>query len=209
MRERPNGRGSEKGLHPHGLRPELSLLLGDRHPGPGGLSGVSRAVPRAGRRTRRWFAYSEDRQRGRARACRPATARPCSHGRPRGCQTVHEPDDEHLGEPLCPECFDYRRAVIWNALATELWRRNAIATTRALAAQAGVTVTALSRVARLSYVKVVEYQRRGVIHLHVVARLLDGPTGPEPRHRSRPPISSRPSAEPPQPPVSPTPPAAD
>lgn len=106
------------------------------------------------------------------------TGRPCIHGRTRGCGAIHESDDEQLGEPLCPDCFDYRRAVIWNALATELWRRTTIATTRALAAQAGLTVTALSRLARLSYVKVVEYQRRGVIHLHVVARL-DGPTGPE------------------------------
>lgn len=128
--------------------------------------------------------HSRREQSGRARPCRTGTARPCSHGRTRGCKTIHESDDEHLGDPLCPDCFDYRAAVIWNALATELWRRTTIATTRALAAQAGVTITALSRVARLSYVKVVEYQRRGVIHLHVVARL-DGATGPE----TAPPIS--------------------
>jgi hypothetical protein len=122
--------------------------------------------------------HSRRERSGQARPCRTGASRPCGHGRPRGCQTIHEPDDEQLGEPLCPDCFDYRRAVIWNALATELWRRTTIATTRALAAQAGLTIVALSRLARLSYVKVVEYQRRGVIHLHVVARL-DGPTGPE------------------------------
>ncbi|MGH9011865.1 MAG: replication initiator, partial [Acidimicrobiia bacterium] len=93
-------------------------------------------------------------------------------------EAIHEPDDERLGEPLCPDCFDYRRAVIWNALATELWRRTTIVITRALAAQADLTVAALSRLARLSYIKVVEYQRRGVVHLHVVVRL-DGPTGPD------------------------------
>jgi hypothetical protein len=67
-------------------------------------------------------------------------------------------------------------------LATELWRRTTIGISRGLAARAGITPTALKRTARLSYIKVVEYQRRGVVHLHVVARLdgADGPTSATP-----------------------------
>lgn len=122
--------------------------------------------------------HSRRERLGQARSCRTSSGRPCPHGRSLGCQAIHGPDDEQLGQPLCPDCFDYRQAVLWNALATELWRRTAIATNRALAVQAGLTPAALSRLARLSYVKVVEYQRRGVVHLHVVARL-DGPTGPD------------------------------
>jgi hypothetical protein len=122
--------------------------------------------------------HSRRERSGQARPCRTSTARSCPHGRPRACLAIHAPDDVQLGEPLCPDCFDYRQAVIWNALATELWRRTTVAISRALAAQTGLTVAAFSRLASLSYVKVVEYQRRGVVHLHVVARV-DGPTGPE------------------------------
>jgi hypothetical protein len=48
---------------------------------------------------------------------------------------------------------------------------------RALAAHLGVTVRAFPTVARLSYAKVAEYQRRGLVHFHAVIRL-DGPDGP-------------------------------
>jgi len=48
---------------------------------------------------------------------------------------------------------------------------------RALARQAGLTNKALAAQVRLSYAKVAEYQRRGVVHFHAVIRL-DGPTGP-------------------------------
>ncbi len=121
--------------------------------------------------------HSRRERAGRPGPCRTGGTGRCPHGLARVCRVVHEAGEERLGDPICPDCFDYRRAVLWNALATELWRRTTIGVGRALAARTGCTLAAFSRTARLSFVKVVEYQRRGVVHLHVVARL-DGPDGP-------------------------------
>jgi hypothetical protein len=84
---------------------------------------------------------------------------------------VHEADDPRLGEPLCLDCFDHRAAVAWNALAPELWRRTAIQIPRELAQLRGVSQRELRRRVRVSYAKVAEYQRRGVVHFHLVIRL--------------------------------------
>jgi hypothetical protein len=46
-----------------------------------------------------------------------------------------------------------------------------------LARQAGLTAKALATQMRLSFAKVAEYQRRGVVHFHAIIRL-DGPAGP-------------------------------
>ena len=83
----------------------------------------------------------------------------------------HAPSDQIVGAPLCVDCFDYERAVLFNALAPELWRRVTIYTRRNLARCYGLTQRAFNQEIRLSFVKVVEYQRRCVIHLHAVARL--------------------------------------
>ena len=76
----------------------------------GGEGAALPAAPRAARRART--------------ACRwPATQ-------------VHDEDDPCLGEPICARCFDYEHAVLWNAMAPELWRRTrdpARARARALA----------------------------------------------------------------------------
>jgi hypothetical protein len=48
---------------------------------------------------------------------------------------------------------------------------------RTLARHAGFTRKAFTAQARLSYAKVAEYQRRGVVHFHAIIRL-DGPHGP-------------------------------
>jgi hypothetical protein len=48
---------------------------------------------------------------------------------------------------------------------------------RSLARQAGLTNKALAAQVRVSYAKVAEYQRRGVVHFHAIIRL-DGPGGP-------------------------------
>ena len=45
------------------------------------------------------------------------------------------------------------------------------------ARQAGLTAKALNAQVRISYAKVAEYQRRGVVHFHAIIRL-DGPAGP-------------------------------
>jgi hypothetical protein len=72
---------------------------------------------------------------------------------------------------LCPDCFDYEGAVIWNNLLGELWRRSAIYLPRKLAKHAGITHKRLHEQVRVSYVKVAEYQHRGLVHLHAVIRL--------------------------------------
>ena len=53
----------------------------------------------------------------RPRPCRPRrSAGLCPHGAlalVHACATAT--DDPVVGDPLCPECFDYRGAVLWNA----------------------------------------------------------------------------------------------
>jgi hypothetical protein len=115
---------------------------------------------------------------GRTVACRPRrNTNACQHGRPTSCPRRHDPNDSQLGEPLCPDCYDYTGAVLFNATAPELWRRFTIALNRALARQAGLTGKALRQQLRISYAKVAEYQRRGVVHFHAIIRF-DGPDGP-------------------------------
>ncbi len=109
---------------------------------------------------------------GRARRCHPRRDGPvCPHGNRLSCGQTHGPDEPCLGEPLCPDCFDYQGAVIWNNLLGELWRRTTIYLPRQLAKLLGVTQKRLHEQVRVSYVKVAEYQRRGLVHLHVVMRL--------------------------------------
>lgn len=87
------------------------------------------------------------------------------------CWRRHEPDDPLIGQPLAPDSYDYVGQVIWNAFAPDLWRRFTIYLRRHLAAAAGMTQAAFNRQIRVSYAKVGEYQRRGVIHFHAVIRL--------------------------------------
>jgi hypothetical protein len=109
---------------------------------------------------------------GKAQRCRPRRdAATCPHGVRLSCGEVHDANDARLGEPLCLDCFDYQAAVIWNALAPELWRRTAIQIPRELARLCGTSQRRLRQRVRLSYVKVAEYQRRGVLHFHLVVRL--------------------------------------
>jgi hypothetical protein len=105
---------------------------------------------------------------------RGATETTCAHGRPLSCRVRHEKEDCALGQPLCPDCYDYAGAVLWNAHAGVLWRRTTIAMSRLLAARAGVPRTEIGDLVRLSFVKVAEFQTRGLAHLHVILRL-DGP----------------------------------
>ncbi|HEY6891385.1 MAG TPA: replication initiator, partial [Solirubrobacter sp.] len=106
------------------------------------------------------------------RRCRPRRDDPvCPHGVRLSCGAVHADDDPRLGEPLCRECFDYRAAVTWNHALGELWRYTTIYVARAMAQLAGMTQAALKREVRPAYVKVAEYQRRGLVHLHVLVRL--------------------------------------
>jgi hypothetical protein len=114
---------------------------------------------------------------GKIARCRPRRkASVCPHGRKLSCGQRHKADDSSLGRPLCPDCYDYPAAVVWNAHAPELWRRTVIGIRRALdkiAKPYGARV-------RLSYAKAAEFQRRGLIHFHAIFRL-DGidPVHPE------------------------------
>jgi hypothetical protein len=60
---------------------------------------------------------------------------------------------------------------MWNNLIGELWRRTTIYLPRQLAHLTGVTQKQLREQVRVSYLKVAEYQRRGLVHLHVIVRL--------------------------------------
>ncbi len=81
-----------------------------------------------------------------------------------------------LGRALCPDCYDYPAAVLFNAHAGHLWRRFTTYLPRHLARLAGLTQKQLRSLVRVRYVKVAEYQARGVVHFHAVIRL-DAPGG--------------------------------
>jgi hypothetical protein len=122
--------------------------------------------------------HSRREQDGKVLPCHPRRdAERCPHGRVISCTARHGADEACLGEPLCPDCYDYSGSVLFNAVAPELWRRFALALRRRLASTAGLTVRGLRERAMVSFAKVAEYQRRGVVHLHAVIRL-DGPDGP-------------------------------
>jgi hypothetical protein len=106
--------------------------------------------------------------------CRPRRdhrQRRCPHGRDISCATRHVEDDPRLGRPLCGDCYDYAFAVLFNAYAAALWRRFITYLPRHLARLAGVTATELRSQVRVRFVKVAEYQARGVVHYHAVIRL--------------------------------------
>ncbi|MCA1605998.1 MAG: hypothetical protein LC775_11115 [Acidobacteria bacterium] len=106
---------------------------------------------------------------GIARPCHPRRAGP-------SCMTRHNEGDPLLGQALDPEHYDYAGAVLWNNRVGELWHRFTAYLRRNLAETLGVPRSKLSKVLRVEYAKVAEYQARGVVHFHAVIRL-DGPEG--------------------------------
>jgi len=117
-------------------------------------------------------------QSGKVARCRPRRkANYCPHGWRISCGQRHKEDDACLGRPLCPDCYDYDASVVWNAHCGELWRRTVIAIRRQvdkLARPHGARV-------RVSFAKVAEFQRRGLIHFHAIFRL----DGVDPIHPER------------------------
>ncbi|GAA1826975.1 hypothetical protein JOF54_001841 [Microlunatus capsulatus] len=116
--------------------------------------------------------------------CHPGDLnRRCPHGRPLACGLVHAEGVEGrrsavlLGQPLCPDCYDYASHVVWQWFAPDLWRRFTIALHRGLAHHLGIPAHALPEVATVQYAKVAEFQRRGAVHFHALIRL-DGPRSP-------------------------------
>lgn len=96
---------------------------------------------------------------------------------PCACGAFHLDADPRVGSPVDAAGYDYVGAVLWQAHAGELWHRFTIRLRRELALAAGLKVREFGQHARISYAKVAEYQRRGLIHFHAVIRL-DGPDGP-------------------------------
>ena len=116
---------------------------------------------------------------GKVARCRPRRkASFCPHGRRISCGQRHREDDACLGRPLCPDCYDYHAAVVWNAHCGELWRRTIITVRRRLAKLAKASGFPAPR---LSFAKVAEFQRRGLIHFHAIFRL----DGTDPAHPER------------------------
>lgn len=93
------------------------------------------------------------------------------------CGDRHLPDEEALGTPIDPMSYRYEEQATWNHLAPALWKRTVQAIRRRLAQELGVPRDRLGELARLRFVKASEFQKRGVVHYHVVFRL-DGPDGP-------------------------------
>jgi hypothetical protein len=125
---------------------------------------------------------------GRVLACRPRDRnRVCPHGVALGCSVRHKQGDPRIGEPICPECFDYQGLVVWNALAPALWKRTTTYLPRELARAAGMTKKDLDSLVRVRFSKVAEYQRRGAIHFHAVIRLDAAPPKCDPERVAPPP----------------------
>jgi hypothetical protein len=114
---------------------------------------------------------------GKVKPCRMRRSiERCPHGRVMACPQRHTENSPCLGQPLCPQCYDYAHHAVWNAWAPELWRRTRIAADRQLRHLERAHGIKL----RLSYAKVAEYQTRGLIHFHALIRLdALNPTHPE------------------------------
>jgi integrase len=122
--------------------------------------------------------------------CRPRRqAEVCPHGVRMSCGQVHDEDEPCLGGPICPQCFDYEAAFKWNHAIGELWRRTTIYLPRALARLTGMTQKELRLRVRPAYVKVAEYQHRGLVHAateqaYLMAKVNRGEWTPPPRENA-------------------------
>lgn len=136
--------------------------------------------------------------KGRPLPCRtPRRDHPrlCAHGRSTSCPVRHGDGDQALGTPLCADCYDYTGHVVWQWHAPELWRRFTIQLGRELAASLGIPQRALRERARLSFAKVAEFQRRGLVHFHAIIRLDGAPTDDDPFPSPRVPTTAQQLAE--------------
>jgi Replication initiator protein, pSAM2 len=106
----------------------------------------------------------------RSRPCHPGRPTTCPHGQPMVCFARHETGDAILGQPICLDCYDHSRQVVFNSKAGELWRRTTMTVVRHLRRTARTRGVDPATV-RVGFGKVAEMQRRGVIHFHAVIRL--------------------------------------
>jgi len=107
-----------------------------------------------------------------AGGCHPRNAgrRKCQHGKPLWCDRSHRDTDAELGQPLCGTCYDYLAHVLFTWHAPELWRRFTIRLRRGLQRELRRRAEQPEQT-RISFMKVVELQRRALPHFHAVIRL--------------------------------------
>jgi hypothetical protein len=104
--------------------------------------------------------------------CHPRGARhrECPHKKPLWCDRAHCATDAQLGQPLCGDCYDYGDHVLFAWHAPELWRRFTIRLRRRLRQELRGLAEQPDQT-RISFMKVVELQRRALPHFHAVIRL--------------------------------------
>ncbi|MFD5828851.1 replication initiator [Lentzea sp. NPDC060358] len=139
-----------------------------------GLAGGSKNIPATVTEKPRSFATLTAPSFGKVHSARQSSRGktiPCS------CGSWHHPDDPRIGTPVDPATYDYVGSILWQANVGELWGRFIRNVKRALMKAAGLRAGDFKNHARLSYAKVAEYQRRGLVHFHGVIRI-DGPDGP-------------------------------
>ena len=115
VRQPPRGRlPAVRGALPPGRLPPDRRRPPRRQGRPGHGGRASGGVLHADRAELRARAHAAARRRtgGRGAAAPRRDAPVCPHGVPLSCRAVHDEGDPCLGEPLCPECFDYRGAVV-------------------------------------------------------------------------------------------------
>lgn len=107
-----------------------------------------------------------------AGGCHPRGARDhvCPHGKPMWCDRSHRHSDAELGQPLCGDCYDYVGHALFSWHAPELWRRFTIRVRRLLQRELRNRGEQPEQT-RISFMKVVELQRRALPHFHAVIRL--------------------------------------
>jgi len=101
--------------------------------------------------------------------CHTFSSEPCPHGRSLICRSSHELGSSVLGAPLCELCFDYRGAVLWNAQCSKLWHRT-VQELRRQVAHEHSRARRTTPEATISFLKVAEFQKRGLVHFHAVLR---------------------------------------
>jgi hypothetical protein len=105
---------------------------------------------------------------GKVRPCRiRRNISRCPHGTPLVCTVRHTDNAASLGRPICLDCYDHAHHVVWNGWAGELWRRTMITLGRSLRPLDRAYGIKL----RVSYGKVAEFQRRGIVHFQLLIRL--------------------------------------
>lgn len=94
--------------------------------------------------------------------CAPTPSVPCPHGTHITCAVTHQPGDDNLGTPLCPDCYDYDTHVLTTWWFPELWKRYVLTLRR--------LITRHTPGMKISFVKVMEMQARLAPHYHAIIR---------------------------------------